>query len=107
MLYTKFVELTAGLVKPRTLIWKGRRMNAPDTPAMEVNDETANATSGGRNTHVATPDTGNSVYRASMEDEYNTIRGRGEDKNGRHGHRSCDMKQSSGRVILSKVKISV
>ena len=52
MLYTKFVELTAGLVKPRTLIWKGRRMKAPDTPAIEVKVETTSATSGGRNTHV-------------------------------------------------------
>src|SRR3990172_8547406 len=52
MLYTKFVELTAGLVKPSTLIWNGSRMNAPDTPAREVKAETTSATSGGRNTHV-------------------------------------------------------
>jgi hypothetical protein len=52
MLYTKLVELTAGLVKPSALIWNGSRMKAPETPAMEVKEETTNATSGGRNTYV-------------------------------------------------------
>ena len=58
-MYAKFVELTAGLVNPSTLMWNGRRMNAPDTPAMEVREETTNATYGGRKTQVFTPDTGN------------------------------------------------
>jgi hypothetical protein len=58
MLYTRFVELTAGDVKPSALIWKGRRIIAPDTPAIDVNEDTRNATSGGRNTEVVTPDMG-------------------------------------------------
>jgi hypothetical protein len=66
MLYTKFVELTAGLVKPSTLIWKGSRIKAPDTPPMEVNAETTSATNGGRNTQVVTPDTGKSMENMSM-----------------------------------------
>jgi hypothetical protein len=40
-------------------MWNGRRMNALDTPAMEVREETTNATYGGRKTQVFTPDTGN------------------------------------------------
>src|SRR5574341_887547 len=72
MLYTKFVELTAGLVKPRTLIWNGSRMNAPDTPAREVKADTTSATSGGRNTQVFTPDTGKNIENISMASEYST-----------------------------------
>ena len=66
MLYTKFVELTAGLVNPRTLIWKGRSMNAPETPAMDVNEEMTKATRGGRKSHVSTPEMGNIVKRPSI-----------------------------------------
>jgi hypothetical protein len=32
--------------------------------------ETMSATSGGRKTHVFTPDAGNSMYRLSMEGKY-------------------------------------
>ena len=32
----KFVELTAGLVKCRKLIWNGRSRKAPETPPIEV-----------------------------------------------------------------------
>src|SRR5574341_292194 len=70
MLYTKLVELTAGLVKPRTLIWNGSRMNAPDTPASEVKADTTSATSGGRNIQVFTPDTGKNTERNSMASNY-------------------------------------
>src|SRR3990172_4292693 len=66
MLYTKFVELTAGLVKPRTLIWNGRRMKAPDTPAMEVKAETISATRGGMNIQVFTPETGKRAINMSI-----------------------------------------
>jgi hypothetical protein len=55
------VELTAGLVNPRTLIWKGRRRNAPDTPPMDVKVETTRATRGGSNAQVFTPETGKRV----------------------------------------------
>jgi hypothetical protein len=47
MLYRKFVELTAGLVKCRKLIWNGRRRKAPDTPPIDVKKETINDTRGG------------------------------------------------------------
>jgi hypothetical protein len=54
------VELTAGqVIRARN----GRRMKAPDTPAMEGRDETTNATNGGRKTRIFTPDTGNGTYR--------------------------------------------
>lgn len=72
ILYTKFVELTAGLVNQSTLIWNGRRMNAPDTPAIEVRDKTTNATNGGRKTQVFTPDMGNSTYRFCMTEDHST-----------------------------------
>ena len=48
MLSTKLVELTAGVVNPRMLIWKVRRMKAPDTPAMEMKVETTSEISGGK-----------------------------------------------------------
>src|ERR687889_1942236 len=43
----RFVGLTAGLVKPKTLTWKGSSRNAPDTPAGVVRAETKKATSRG------------------------------------------------------------
>ena len=58
ILYTKLVALTAGLVKPKALIWNGNRMKAPDKPARDENTDTTNATTGGINTHVVTPDEG-------------------------------------------------
>ncbi|HUL01571.1 MAG TPA: hypothetical protein VLX29_12070 [Nitrospirota bacterium] len=58
MLYTKFVALTEGLVKSRTLIWNGSRMKAPDRPAKDVSTDTTNETTGGINIHVVTPDEG-------------------------------------------------
>jgi hypothetical protein len=67
MLYTKFVELTAGVVKPRTLIWNGRRRNAPETPPIEVKVDTTRATSGGTRNDVFTPETGKNTVKRSME----------------------------------------
>jgi len=60
------VELTEGLVNPRILTWKGNKRKAPDTPPMEVKKETMKATSGGRKTHVFTPETGNTTYNKSI-----------------------------------------
>jgi hypothetical protein len=42
------VALTAGLVKPRTLTWNGKRRKAPETPPIEVKKEIIKATVGGR-----------------------------------------------------------
>jgi hypothetical protein len=47
MLNRWFVALTAGLVKPSTLTWKGKSRKAPDTPPIEVKREIVNATAGG------------------------------------------------------------
>jgi|GEM_PF-4170356 len=44
-------------------------MNSPETPAIEVSDDTTSAASGGENIHVLTPDCGNNRYRLSMERE--------------------------------------
>jgi len=55
------VELTAGLVKWRTLIWNGSSRKAPETPAIEVKKERTNATRGGMNIYVLTPEMGNSM----------------------------------------------
>ena len=57
-LYRKFVALTDGVTKPRTLIWKGRMRKAPVMPAMEEKKEIAKATSGGIKMEVSTPETG-------------------------------------------------
>ena len=46
-LNTKFVALTAGVTKPRKLIWKGGSRKAPEAPHIDVRNETTNATSGG------------------------------------------------------------
>jgi hypothetical protein len=51
------VGLTAGLVKPRKLTWKGSSKNAPETPPMDVKNETANATTGGSQSETSTPET--------------------------------------------------
>ena len=60
------MALTDGVVKFRMLTWKGSSRNAPETPPMDVKVETTNATSGGMNTQVSTPDTGKCAYRMSM-----------------------------------------
>ncbi len=57
MLNSKLVELTAGVVKFKKLIWKGSRRKALDTPAIDVKKETTKAIRGGRNTRVLTPET--------------------------------------------------
>jgi len=41
------VALTAGLLKPRKLTWKGKIRKAPDTPPIEVKKEITKATRGG------------------------------------------------------------
>ena len=56
MLNSWLVALTAGLVKPSTLIWNGSSRNAPETPPMEVKNEITNATSGGTSGETSTPD---------------------------------------------------
>src|SRR5919112_1042536 len=61
----RLVGLTAGLVKPRTLTWKGNSRNAPETPAGAVRAETAKATSSGRRGLTSTPETGEWTIRAS------------------------------------------
>lgn len=66
MLYTKLVALIDGLVEPRTLIWNGRRMKAPEMPAMDVNNEMISATNGGRSTEVLTPETGKTTDNISI-----------------------------------------
>ena len=49
------------------LIWKGRRRKAPDTPPIDVKNEITIAISGGNRILVFTPETGNSIFRKSME----------------------------------------
>jgi len=49
-LYRKLVDVTEVVVKPRTLIWKGSKRNAPEIPAIEVKNEMTKATAGGINT---------------------------------------------------------
>jgi hypothetical protein len=51
----RFVGLTAGLVKPNTLTWKGSSRNAPDTPAGAVSADTRKATSRGNSGLTSTP----------------------------------------------------
>jgi hypothetical protein len=58
MLKTRFVELTAGLVNPSTLIWKGRRRKAPEMPPMEVKKERLKETTRGIKGETSTPETG-------------------------------------------------
>jgi hypothetical protein len=58
MLKTRLVGVTAGLVKPRKLIWKGKMRKAPDMPPMEVKKEITSPTSGGTHKAVSTPETG-------------------------------------------------
>src|SRR5512147_892714 len=65
MLKSWFVALTAGAVKPRTLIWKGRRRKAPDTPPVDVKSEMAKATRGGRNGETSTPEAGKCIGTSS------------------------------------------
>jgi hypothetical protein len=57
-LKTRFVALTAGLVKPSTLIWKGRSSTAPEIPPIEEKKDTPKATSGGSQKGASTPETG-------------------------------------------------
>jgi len=64
-LKTWLVPLTDGLVYPRTLTWKGKSRNAPETPPIDVKKETTKATNGGKKTHVFTPETGNVMYSKS------------------------------------------
>jgi len=64
-LKTRLVPLTDGLVYPRTLTWKGKSRNAPESPPIDVKKETTKATSGGNKTHVFTPETGNVMYSKS------------------------------------------
>jgi hypothetical protein len=52
------VAETAGLLKPRTLTWKGRRRKAPDTPPMEVKKEMLKATRGGTQGATSMPAVG-------------------------------------------------
>lgn len=44
--------------KTKNAYVKGQEMNAPETPAIEVSDDTTSAANGGRNIHVLTPDCG-------------------------------------------------
>ncbi len=60
-LNTRFVGVTAGLVKPKTLIWKGKMRKAPDIPAIEVKNDMTSPTSGGTHRAVSTPETGNVI----------------------------------------------
>jgi hypothetical protein len=59
MLKTRLVGETAGLVKPRTLTWNGNSRKAPDTPPIDVKNDTTKATRGGTRGETSTPDTGN------------------------------------------------
>jgi hypothetical protein len=61
MLKTRLVELTAGLVKPSTLIWKGRIRKAPEMPPMEPKKETTKETTSGINGETSTPETGKCI----------------------------------------------
>jgi hypothetical protein len=47
MLKIRLVGLTAGLAKPSTLTWKGRSRKAPETPPIEVKNDTTKATTTG------------------------------------------------------------
>jgi hypothetical protein len=60
------VALTEGEVKCRKLTWNGKTSTAPETPPMEVKKEIVKATSGGKNIHVFTPETGKYMYRKSI-----------------------------------------
>jgi len=62
MLKIKLVGLTAGLVKPSTLIWKGRSKKAPDTPPIEVKNDTTKATRGGKKGLISTPEIAKCIY---------------------------------------------
>jgi len=55
------VGLTAGLAKPSTLTWNGRSKKAPETPPMEVKEETTRATRKGTAGFVSTPLTGKNM----------------------------------------------
>jgi hypothetical protein len=68
MLKRKFVALTDGVVKCRTLIWKGRSRNAPDNPPIDAKNDMTKATRGGMNTYVSTPEIGNTIDKKSMLD---------------------------------------
>jgi hypothetical protein len=57
-LKTRFVGVTAGLVKPSTLTWKGRIRKAPDIPPMEVKKEITIPTRGGIQIDISTPEIG-------------------------------------------------
>jgi hypothetical protein len=67
MLKRWLVALTAGLVKPRTLIWKGRSKTAPDNPPIEVKREMANANTGGTHGLISMPATGKYISSPFMD----------------------------------------
>jgi hypothetical protein len=73
MLYTKFVGLTAGLVKLRMLTWKGRSKKAPDTPPMEVKVDTTKATRAGMSGLTSTPETGKSITHLYLAKTFTII----------------------------------
>jgi hypothetical protein len=50
----------------RTLIWNGRRRNAPDMPPMEVKNEITREIRGGSRTLVVTPDMGKVMFKMSI-----------------------------------------
>jgi hypothetical protein len=55
ILNTKFVALTEGLVKLRKLIWNGSKRKAPETPPIDVKNDTTSATRGGIHGATSTP----------------------------------------------------
>ena len=57
ILYTRFVELTDGLVKPRILTWNGKSRNAPETPPIDVKNEITKATIKGMKGDISIPET--------------------------------------------------
>jgi len=57
------VALTEGVVKPRTLIWKGRIRKAPVIPAIEEKKEITKDTRGGISSEVSTPETGKRIRK--------------------------------------------
>jgi hypothetical protein len=60
------VDVTEGLVNPKTLIWNGSSKNAPEIPPMEVKKEMPKATRGGIRISVSTPERGNVNSKNSM-----------------------------------------
>ncbi len=60
------VALTAGVLKPRKLTWKGKIRKAPDTPPIEVKKEITKATRGGIQGLTSISAIGKYILKSSM-----------------------------------------